>query len=625
MLTTSSEAELAPHQTPLHDHIIVCGLRNLGFRIVEQIIQANIAIVVIDNQPEERFAEILEDWNVPLVRRDSRSAGVLRQAGIMTARAIVTVSDEDLKNLETILEAENLRPGIRKVASFGTSEVAEKLVDAMPNAEALSLPVLTSTTFVTAALLPNQILHLFEIEKEEMAVVRDRPSRADTLRGLYGLFSPIQIEKSVTDPDGAPGLELDTSPLPDTRLQTSDMVYLVGRVQDLIIADEVRLDQRELNQRRDSVFQKAPPKKRANRFLRWQRSVRRVFRDVLRDRPFRWALILFGLLVVTAFLVLLLDRQDEIADALYFGLNMVTGQTIFSAKTKPELMIFGFAVGFLGIVLLSIVNAYITNYIISKRIGQVLGQQRATFMSNHVVLSGLGGVGYQVLRGLVARGEEVVVIEQDENGPYNNLARNLGVPVIHADARMPESLDMANIAKARCVIVTTNDDLVNLETAVNARDKNPGLKVVLRLFDRSLAEKIENRFNIHTARSSSALAAPYFVASALNYEVITTFYGRQTTFIVTRLKVKAGSELEGHSVGWVYQQTGINVLAYIEQPKESPLQPVGPLIQAERIMVGIKEDVKFYPDPQKVILSKGDAIYCVGPYDRITALYKLNG
>src|SRR6476646_9212593 len=80
----------------IKDHIIICGLRNLGYRILEQVLEAHISAVIIDNQPELRFAEEAAQKKVPLLRRDSRSESVLLQAGIKRARAIVTVSDDDL-------------------------------------------------------------------------------------------------------------------------------------------------------------------------------------------------------------------------------------------------------------------------------------------------------------------------------------------------------------------------------------------------------------------------------------------------------------------------------------------------------------------------------------------------
>ena len=47
----------------------------------------------------------------------------------------------------------------------------------------------------------------------------------------------------------------------------------------------------------------------------------------------------------------------------------------------------------------------------------------------------------------------------------------------------------------------------NLDIALQARELNPGIKVVLRMFDPDLARRVESGFGIHTAFSTSALAA----------------------------------------------------------------------------------------------------------------------
>ncbi len=64
----------------------------------------------------------------------------------------------------------------------------------------------------------------------------------------------------------------------------------------------------------------------------------------------------------------------------------------------------------------------------------------------------------------------------------------------------------------------TDDQLANLEIALDAREINPGIKVVMRMFDVEFARKVEKGFGIHTAFSCSALTAPIFAAAAMRLE-----------------------------------------------------------------------------------------------------------
>ncbi len=615
----------------LHDHIIICGLRNLGYRILEQLRGARIDVVVIDNEPELRFAEEAISLNVPLIRRDSRTETALTLAGISRARAIITVADDDLKNLETVLEASRLAPNVRAVASFSNSQIGEQIINTLPNAHALSLPELTATTFVTAS-LPNQVLHLFEIGTEEVAVVADRPNQPGSISALYGKIVPIQVERDPLLRTGNPQEDVTVCPSPNKHVQPSDTVFLIGRSNDLVTAEEVKLDRRTLELSRSGNVSLQPEagirqrvrqrkaQERSGRIGRWWRLFRRSLRTL--ERPFRFVLVFLIILLIISTLIFLWAKGGNVVDALYTSVNVVTGENTLE-KDVWEIKLYGVLLTLVGTALLTVIYGYVTNYIVSARIAEALGQQKATDMKDHVVLSGLDTVGYFVLRGLLERGERVVVVERDADNRYVNLVRNMGVPVLQADARLSETLDLVNVTHARCITILTNDDLANLETALNARQKNRQLRVVLRLFDRGLAEKIENRFSIQIARSTSALAAPYFIASALNYEVVTTFYVHQTPFIVTRLVIRPGGALDGLTVKKLYSRTGILVMAYYHPPRPA-LQPNTPLMpRAEQVMVH-QITPQFYPDPEQFVLHGGDTIYFVGPYDRITSVYKLN-
>jgi Trk K+ transport system NAD-binding subunit len=337
------------------------------------------------------------------------------------------------------------------------------------------------------------------------------------------------------------------------------------------------------------------------------------------ERPYRQALIATGLvlLVSTIFFTITNPGRTKSDPVSAFYLTLISIGSNAGLDDLPEWYHKLYAAGLVvvGTALLAIIYAYVTNYIVTARINQALGQQKATTMKNHVVLCGLGAIGYLVLRGLVERGESVVVLEVDEKKRFNNLARNLGVPVLHADMRVPESLDLANIAQARCITILTNDDLANLETALNALQKNSRLRVVLRLFDRGLADRMEQSFNIQIARSTSALVAPYFIAAALNFEVVTSFYVGKTPFFVAKLVIKE-SLLNGTTVRKLYTSVGVIVMAHTarEERVENRLEGAYTVRQHEPT---------FHPSPD-FALRTGDTIYFIGPYERITSVYRLN-
>lgn len=233
------------------------------------------------------------------------------------------------------------------------------------------------------------------------------------------------------------------------------------------------------------------------------------------------------------------------------------------------------------------------------------------------------------MQGLIRQGQQVAVIDKNENGRFNSEARSLGVPLIFGDARLPEVLKSVNIHKAKAIAIVTSDDLANLETALDAHaefhkvesNRRKNLEVVLRVFDKNLGDRIAQNFEIYNIYSTSALAAPYFVGAALDYEVISTFYLNRQPFIVAKMVVQLGRRLEGLSVGELYDATSVLIMAHVEREVVRDTQTTNE-IPAERLRVRQLAPT-FYPGLY-FKLKAGDTIYFIGTYERVLAIHKLN-
>src|SRR5687767_4863441 len=110
-------------------------------------------------------------------------------------------------------------------------------------------------------------------------------------------------------------------------------------------------------------------------------------------------------------------------------------------------------------------------------------------LSGHIVVCGMGCVGFEILSLLRRLGEPVAVISQ--SAPDERVAKlqEWGVTVIQGDARNERCLTAAGCAAARALIAATNQDLTNIEIALDAKSLNPELPIVVRLFDQSLARQ----------------------------------------------------------------------------------------------------------------------------------------
>jgi Trk K+ transport system NAD-binding subunit len=129
-------------------------------------------------------------------------------------------------------------------------------------------------------------------------------------------------------------------------------------------------------------------------------------------------------------------------------------------------------------------------------------------MHGHIVVCGLGHVGYRVVEELRRLGEEIVALDVDGQGVFLEVVRGWGIPVHIGDARRDELLVQCGVARAKAVVCATSNDLANLEIALDSKRMNPGVRVVMRMFDQRVAAKVGGALELDESFSTSALSAP---------------------------------------------------------------------------------------------------------------------
>jgi voltage-gated potassium channel Kch len=221
-------------------------------------------------------------------------------------------------------------------------------------------------------------------------------------------------------------------------------------------------------------------------------------------------------LVAVAVVVFQLALHLTPLHALYFVVTTVTttGYGDITPKDSGGLAILlTCGLMLVGSVLMATLYSILTDYIIRIRLDQLMGRQALT-TEDHVILVGLGNVGFRVVQELVSCGTAVVVIEKDPDNDLRSLLPKT-VPVLTGDGRDPDVLDRAGLANASAMLAVTEDDVTNLSACLMARSLNPNVRVVTRLFDDRFAGKAEASLPIDAAVSASRIASPVFVGAAL--------------------------------------------------------------------------------------------------------------
>jgi Trk K+ transport system NAD-binding subunit len=196
-----------------------------------------------------------------------------------------------------------------------------------------------------------------------------------------------------------------------------------------------------------------------------------------------------------------------------------------------------------------------------------------------------------------------VVVEREESNRYLNQVRQRGVPLVLGDSTLAQTLDSVNLAQASAVAIVTSDDLTNIETGLAVRDRLGArwtdVPVVLRVFDRELGGRLEQRFDFRHVWSTAAIAAPWFVGAALGLEVRFSFYVGSHPFLIARLRVRAGGGLEGLAMSDLSAR--IRVIAIGRDGSASGLE---------------------HPPRRDTRLAAGDDAYLAGPYEELLEVLK---
>jgi Trk K+ transport system NAD-binding subunit len=586
-----------------HGHVIVCGLHGVGLRIVEQLSLSGVPAVVVDDHPDPRLARVLVGWGVPHVAGSSRAAETLQGAGLPGATAVVCAQEDDLHTLETALLTRKLREDVRVVVQLGNPAVGRAL--AQISVSVLDVAGLSAPSIAEACLGPEA--QEIRLSGERFAVARMTVPHAASLRDLYDALAPVAVVP-------AGGGDVVVCPGRDHQVGPGDVVTLIATPAELRAAGVASLGEHHghLHHRGNGTGRRPAGAARGG----WHPvgELRRFARSLLHAADRRLATALAALFVVliasTAVLRLTYHlrgaRPISVLDAAYFTVETVTtvGYGDFSFRGQsPVLMTAAICLMLAGALFVAVFFALLTNALVSRRIEESLGRQRITGLSGHILVIGLGSVGTRVVGRLVAAGRHVVVVEKNEDNRHLGQIRALGVPVVIADATLPEVLESVSLRTASAVAVLTSDDLANLETGLAVRDQLGErwgtVPVVLRMFDPQLAHSVRDAFGFSLVRSTAALAAPWFVGAALGLDVLSTFYAGDEPLLVARLTVTPDGGLHGLAMADLGARTRVLAIrraadsAHLEHPP--------------------RRDTRFQP---------ADEAFLIGPYEELLAVLR---
>lgn len=510
-------------------HVVLCGLDRLGFRTLEELRRLGEDVVVIAREPGSDFAPQARALGAALVDGCHQDEATLRAAGVPAACALVLTDDDDIGNLHTALAAQELNPTLRVVVRMFNLELGQRICALFRDATVLSASALSAPGFVAAALQDDWEQRL-EIAGRPL-LLREIPGTTAGVPGTVLPLARLHADGAVTlfPPDGMPG-------------DGAVLCLTDGAV---------------------APASSGPADRRGGRRRPWRARLARPQSLLpVSDRRVRLLLLVLLALAVLNTAALAYFTRLTPLNAAYFVVTFLTTTEFGNLDLRDApaaLKLFAIGVMLVGAASLVAFYALVTDALIGARLTRLLGELPRR-LHGHVIVCGVGTVGYRIIEHLARLGIPAVAVEVREDSRFLAMARRRGVPVLVADASLPDTLRALNVSAARCLIAATGDDIANLEVALNARMANPELRVVLRLFDHNFAARVERVLGLQPSRSVTALAAPAFALAAVGRQVLATVPVGRRRLVIAEAPIVAGSPAAGGTVAALERQVEGRVL-----------------------------------------------------------------
>jgi Trk K+ transport system NAD-binding subunit len=499
-------------RTPHRDHLVVCGDDALAARMVEELTirYGEYVTVILPSRTRNAGPRIARLPGVRVIERDELSSEAFRDAHVQSARALALLHQDDLGNFHAALRAAELNPDLRLVVAIFNTSLGERVRSFFGDCAVLSGSAMSAPSFAAAALGKPAPSHI-RMSGRTLYVASSADVHPSAV--VCGLAQ-------TSGPGGPRLLPADTA--------RADLV--------LAVAD---------GGSRDPLARRRNPARAAASLVR--RLVWHKFGAVFG--------VLFAVLVA-GFVLLSVSAGFSVWNSLYLTFLDAAGAAVSDPHLSASEKVAQFLLTFDGMAFLPVVTAAVIG---ARLTGSVRAKPRP--LADHVIVVGLGNVGTRIAGQLHDLGVDVVCVDGHEKPPGAALAERLGMQLITGDARREETLRAARIDTCQALVSVTSSDSVNLETALNARALRGDVRIVLRLYDDDLAERVQKAIGNTISRSVPYLAAPAFAVAMLEHQVLRTIPVGRHVLLVAEVHLSPGAELAGRRVRECHKAGEARVIA----------------------------------------------------------------
>jgi voltage-gated potassium channel len=301
---------------------------------------------------------------------------------------------------------------------------------------------------------------------------------------------------------------------------------------------------------------------------------------------FRWPLLIFCLVILGGGILYYLlfekcqhsspgacgETVDNLAEAVYIVLTLSFFQPSGDFPRVFYLEVFYFLMPVIGLGILAQGVAEFGIMLFNRNARSREWEMAvASTYNNHIIVIGLGHLGYRVVMNLLQMEQEIVVIEKDPKIDLANSVKSLGIPVLYEDGKREATLEGAGVRQAKAIILCSQNDILNLQIALKSRALNPQIRVILRIFEEDFAASLQEQFGF-TAMSATRMAAPAFAAASAGIDVTQPIILDGQSLSLAKLTINPQSSLADLFVGDVEKRFSVSIVL-VKNSSDMDLHP----------------------------------------------------
>ncbi|MCX5209118.1 NAD-binding protein [Kitasatospora sp. NBC_00240] len=518
--------------------MVICGDDALAHRLTVELTRLygqRVTVVLPSAErghgPQIRALATEHRLPVEIVEAAVLDHAALAAAGVRNAVALALTSEDDQANIHVALRARRINPALRltvRVYNRKLGRRVEQLLDRAAAARRPDLPsaapeasttVLSASATAAPALVAATVAglgHVVQVDGQLLRVSEVAPGGPAAGRAVATLAARAERPEHDRDEELLP----DPAQLPPDGRRT--VLELVGRAQ-------------------------APSRPRRLPGLS------ALPLGALFSRRLRWSLAALAALVVLFAALTAAISGTTPQHAAWLTVMDVLGVGDPATEDGSGRKILQILTAVSGMLVMPLMIALALEALGAFRSASAL-RRPPRGLAGHVVLVGLGRVGSRVLESLWELDVPVVCVERDPTALGVSAARAYGVPVVIGDATQEGVLEAAKIGRRAALVTLTGNDSANLEAALHAREANPEVRVVLRLFDDDFAGVVYRALRDSypraetRSRSVSFLAAPSFASAMMGRQVIGAIAVGRQVLLIAAVEVTANPLLNGVTV-----------------------------------------------------------------------------